>query len=52
MEQACEKKMKYAFSHYVMFAKTYAMPQVKGQPAGKVFVNAEEELFLQVRDVI
>ena len=48
LEQAIQKKMKYKFSHYVMFAKTYAMPAVGGQPAGKMFVNAEEELFLNV----
>ena len=48
IESANQKKMKYTFSHYLMFAKTYATPEIAGRPAGKMYVNPEEELFLQV----
>ena len=50
MERAVKKKMKYDFSHFLMVSKTLKAPSVgKGSQVDvRTFMNAEEELFLEV----
>lgn len=58
LERAVKKRMKYAFSHYLMISKSYRLPDVatkkkkkqqqQDQAGPRMFVNTEEEYFFDV----
>jgi len=51
MKKACEKKMRYDFSHYLLVCKAYEM-KTGHNNVQTIFSNSEEELFLDVRTVL
>ncbi|XP_052772536.1 protein BCCIP homolog isoform X2 [Mya arenaria] len=50
MQKACDKKMKYSFSYYVMICKTYEM-KTAHNVREMIYSNSEEELFQEVSEI-